>query len=240
MLVNEIFNSIEGEGKRAGELTTFVRFNGCNLRCKYCDTKYSWGNDGKEYTLSELMECLQKTAYKNITLTGGEPLIQPDIDKLIKLLLEQDFNINIETNGTIDGSYLRKMALPNPLQNVGTLFFTMDYKTASSNEESKMLLDNFLFLDETDVLKFVVGSKDELINSLSFINDLRQEKQRVWKTSKPNAMPIIYFSPIFGSIEAKDIVDFMKEYELVSTDKIKYRVQLQLHKYIWEPNKRGV
>ena len=97
MKVNEIFSSIDGEGIRAGELATFIRLAGCNLRCNYCDTKYALAQDsGKEMTVSEILEKVNEFNVKNITVTGGEPLIHKDIEKLIDKLIENGYKVNIE------------------------------------------------------------------------------------------------------------------------------------------------
>ena len=132
MKVNEIFSSIDGEGIRAGELATFIRLAGCNLRCNYCDTQYALEtSSGKEMTIDEILEEVAKYNVKNITLTGGEPLIHKDVEKLINKLLENNYKVNIETNGAVD---IEKY--------IGKCLITMDYKTKSSQMEEKMMLKN--------------------------------------------------------------------------------------------------
>lgn len=216
LLVNEIFGSIDGEGLRTGELATFIRLAGCNLRCRYCDTPYSLKTcDGKEMTIDEIVDKVKDINFKNITLTGGEPLIHRNVRKLIDVLIENDFKVNIETNGSIDIT---------PYIN-DDLLITMDYKTPASNEVSKMLLSNINKLKETDVLKFVCNRED-----LSHITE-------VLKEYKPKCY--VYLSPIFNEIEPKELVDYLKELNnIVDTSKI--RVQVQLHKIIWNPDERGV
>ena len=207
MKVNEICFSIDGEGKRSGQLAAFVRLTGCNLRCSYCDTKYSF-LDGREMTAAEIADAVKN--FHNVTLTGGEPLLQ-DCHELLNLLRSHE--VNIETNGSI--------ALAEYL-NCKNVFFTMDFKCQSSGATALMNLDNLKLLREEDVLKFVVGSESDL-----------EQAQEICATFKPKSA--IYISPVFGQIEPTEIVDFMKRRYLQN-----WRLQIQLHKTIWSPDERGV
>lgn len=216
MKVVEIFGSIDGEGLRTGELATFIRLAGCNLRCRYCDTSYALQMaDGEEMTIEDILNKVEEIGYKNITLTGGEPLIHKDVDILVNKLTENGYKVNIETNGSID---IKKYLLDNVL-------ITMDYKTIASGESSKMLLDNINKLRETDVIKFVCNSED-----LSQIT-------RILKKYKPKCY--IYLSPIFNEIQPYELVEYLKSINK-EIDTSKIRIQVQLHKIIWEPNERGV
>ena len=218
MRVNEIFKSIDGEGLRTGELTTFIRLAGCNLRCSYCDTCYALKNsNGTEMSVDEIVKKAKKMDYRNITLTGGEPLIHKDVDDLISKLCENGFYVNIETNGSvpIDKYILNK-----------NILITMDYKVPSSGVEKSMNLSNLEKLRENDVLKFVIG-KDDF--------------ERVEQVIKNYSIKsYIYLSPVFGEIEPVELVDFMKNMHIKGIDTSKMRVQVQLHKIIWNPNERGV
>lgn len=209
LVFNEIFDSIEGEGIRAGELATFIRLYGCNLRCSYCDTAYAF----YEGTRLSLPEVLRKVHYTNVTLTGGEPLCQP-----VRPLLEalQGHEVNIETNGSID---------IRPYMEYDNVFFTVDYKCGSSGMNGHMELSNFMSLRSCDVLKFVVGNRADLEEAYL----LYQIYQRYLTDVA------IYVSPVFGKMAPQDIVTFMKEHKLEN-----WRVQLQLHKFIWPPTQRGV
>ncbi len=146
MRVAEKFISINGEGTRAGELAVFVRFTGCNLRCSYCDTM--WANEPgcpyEEMSPAQICEYVRSTGIKNVTLTGGEPLLQKDMDKLISLLISEcGVRVEIETNGAVD---LRPFAeLPE-----GRPLFTMDYKLPSSGYEDRMIAENFSVLEKED------------------------------------------------------------------------------------------
>ncbi len=217
--VAEIFESINGEGARAGQLAVFVRFAGCNLNCSYCDTK--WANEkNTPYTLmsaDEIYSRIKKTGVKNITLTGGEPLLREGIKELLEKTASDGFlSCEIETNGSID---LKPFCdIPN------RPYFTMDYKLKSSGMEDKMLVSNFDVLGKNDVVKFVSSNKEDLQRALYIIKKYGlTEKCRV------------YISPVFGSINPEEIVDFMKENKLNNVN-----LQLQMHKIIWDPDKRGV
>lgn len=220
MDVNEIFYSIEGEGIRAGFPCVFVRFNGCNLNCSYCDTKYAQQKTETDMPVEAILQEVLKYGCPRVTLTGGEPLQQPDISHLVESLLNSYLIVNIETNGSISPYSV----LGNLIYNKH-LIITMDYKCASSGMNGRMQLPNFVSLCEDDVLKFVVGTQEDLEEALQFIKAL--ELQRI--------TPNIFFSPIFGQIEPKEIVEFLKEYGLTQC-----RVQLQLHKFIWPPEMKGV
>ena len=205
--VNEIFFSIDGEGKRAGSLAAFIRLAGCNLRCSYCDTAYAF-DEGKSMRIEAIAEAVK--GWKNVTVTGGEPLCQ-DIHVLLQRLREHE--VNIETNGSVDVT---------PYHAYPWVFFTLDYKCPSSGMESSMLEKNFQTLRPQDVLKFVVGDMEDL-----------RTAQRVCEKYEPNCL--VYLSPVFGKIEAKEIVEYMKSARYKN-----WRLQLQLHKYIWPPDARGV
>lgn len=216
--VVEKFVSINGEGPRAGELAVFLRFCGCNLDCGYCDTRWANTADVKYELVSaeELVEYVKSTGVKNVTLTGGEPLLQADIAHLIKLLGASGAEVEIETNGSV------------PLKNIVSLSprpaFTADYKLPSSGMEKYMLTENFSYLTLQDAVKFVVGDMCDLARAEEIINGYGlKEKCR------------IYFSPVFGKIKPVEITEFMKERKLNGV-----RLQLQLHKIIWEPDMRGV
>ena len=205
--VNEIFFSIDGEGKRAGSLAAFIRLAGCNLRCSYCDTAYAF-TEGTPMRAEEIAEAVK--GWKNVTVTGGEPLCQ-DVHALLQRLREHE--VNIETNGSVDVT---------PYHAYPWVFFTLDYKCPSSGMESSMLEKNFQTLRPQDVLKFVVGDMEDL-----------RTAQRVCEKYEPNCL--VYLSPVFGKIEAKEIVEYMKSARYKN-----WRLQLQLHKYIWPPDARGV
>ena len=209
--VNEIFKSIEGEGIRTGLPCTFIRLYGCNLCCKYCDTRYSCEN--KEFTLmskDEIVNKVKELGGSRVTITGGEPLLDLFLNELIIALRKEHIEVNIETNGSLD------------IQWCLADIITMDYKTSASGMEDRMMLSNLKTLKETDVLKFVVGSKHDLDTMKRIIEEYEPECR-------------IYVSPVFGMIEAHELVEYVLENNLDNVT-----VQVQLHKIIWDPNKRGV
>lgn len=211
MKVVEIFNSIEGEGIRAGFPATFIRLYGCNLRCSYCDTPYGYeGNDYTEMTAEEIVEKVEGFRCSKITLTGGEPLIHPGVFELLLDLTNKGYEVNIETNGSVNVE-------PYTFSDI---IITMDYKCPSSGQEDKMLLDNIDYLRPTDVIKFVVGTKEDLDVCYKLSAETKAQ---------------VFISPVFGKITPEEIVNYMLEHHMNNC-----RVQVQLHKIIWNPNKRGV
>jgi 7-carboxy-7-deazaguanine synthase len=230
--VSEIFYSIDGEGARTGAPTIFIRLFGCNLDCTYCDSKYACKADSSDCDNSSSFDTMgiDKILYhierfepcKCITLTGGEPLINKHVGELIFELRKRGYWVNIETNGSID---LGKVIDSQPESKKGPMdyFFTMDWKSISSGESDKMLTSNLELLETTDVLKFVVGSQEDLDQMKHVLED------------NPEIDAQIYVSPVWGKIDPADIVAYLLENKLVYV-----KVQLQLHKLIWDSDKRGV
>ena len=216
--VVEKFISINGEGVRAGELAYFVRFCGCNLSCSYCDTAWANRSDAPETHMSaeEIAKQVIGSGIRNVTLTGGEPLLQKDLPELCTILAENGIITEIETNGSLDISELAALS--------GRPVFTMDYKLPSSGMEEFMRTENFSLLQKQDTVKFVCGS----------VQDLDRMREITEKYSLLSHCHV-YISPVFGSIDASDIVEYMKQHRMNGA-----RLQLQLHKYIWDPDKRGV
>ena len=215
MRVIEKFVSINGEGLRQGELAVFIRFANCNLRCSYCDTTYSFIDPKyNEESIEEIIEYINNQKIKNITLTGGEPLIQPDIDKLIDELIKLGYRVEIETNGSVDISKLLN----------DKIYFTLDYKLPTSLMEKFMLTDNYKYVTKKDSVKFVCGD----------IKDLSKAKEIMMKYDLINKTNCL-ISPVFGQINLEDIVNF-----LINNNLNDVRLCLQIHKIIWDPNKRGV
>lgn len=213
MKVIEIFDSIDGEGKFAGCLATFIRLAGCNLRCSYCDTAYSF-TGGTEMSIEDILTEVKRVGNTHITLTGGEPLIHQGVEHLIRTLYRNGFIVNIETNGAVDiEEYIFEPVL-----------ITMDYKTISSGVNSRMLDRNLEQLRPSDVLKIVCCEND-------FDDILTMAKSH-------NIKAPIYLSPIYGKIEPVKLVEFAKELRAEGVANV--RVQLQIHKIIWKPDERGV
>ncbi len=211
--VVELFDSIEGEGKRTGAMAVFVRFAGCNLRCSYCDTGYALEPaDAREHlTEEELMGRIRRYPWKKVTLTGGEPLLQP-LDSLCRTLSREGYEVNIETNG----------AVPLLEERPRGLFYTMDVKSPSSGMRGRMRMENLTRLTGEDVVKFVVGSREDLEDMDRVLREYTLRSQ-------------VYVSPVYGAIEPRELVEFVREHKLAQV-----RVQVQLHKIIWDPEMRGV
>jgi 7-carboxy-7-deazaguanine synthase len=222
----EIFETVEGEGTKAGFPTTFVRLFHCNLRCTWCDTPYSYAPAKPSFmaTISEIVTEVQKYPHKHICLTGGEPLIhgQKSI-ALIQALAEISYieDIHIETNGAIDLKPFQE--LRNQDERVGRkVRFILDYKLPSSGETDKMILENFKYLHDQDEIKFVIGTDEDF-----------QVAREVLKKWYQRGVPL--FSPVWETMSPKQLVEKILEYQLTEV-----KLSLQLHKVIWDPDQRGV
>jgi len=218
MPVVEIFLSIEGEGIRTGLPVVFVRFAGCNLRCGYCDTKYSYGDtidkNIEHLSLNELTARIMSYKLDQVTFTGGEPLLETEyIEWFIKAFPK--YTVNIETNGSID------VGVDTGIQTKNSII-TMDYKCPSSGMESHMLLTNLEKLREQDVLKFVVGTQEDLDKVVELLNVYHVKCH-------------VYLSPVFGQMDLERLANFVIKYRY-----LRLRVGIQIHKIIWDPLKRGV
>lgn len=217
--VAETFTSINGEGQRAGELAVFIRFTGCNLNCNYCDT--TWANQPDvpytSMTEQEIIRLVQDAGVKNVTLTGGEPLLQPGMKELLTALGTcTDVRMEIETNGSIGiKDYIDVPVRP---------CFTLDYKLPGSGMAAAMKTENYKYLTPEDSVKFVVSDETDLEHARKVIMDYQLQGRCG-----------IYLSPVFGRMEPVKIVDYMMKHKLNQV-----HIQLQLHKFIWEPNQRGV
>lgn len=216
--IAEKFVSINGEGQKAGELSVFIRFAGCNLNCHYCDTK--WANDinlcTERLSSEEILKYILRTKISNITITGGEPLIQKGIFELLALLSKINYlNIEIETNGSVDLTPFIALA-PN-------ISYTMDYKTYGSGMESFMCLSNFNNLRIKDTIKFVITDYSELDSAKNIIF-----KYNLLEKCK------VFLSTVYGKIQYQDIINYMINNHLNGVV-----FQVQLHKIIWDPETRG-
>ena len=209
MKINEIFYSIQGEGKWTGLPNVFIRTSGCNLRCTYCDTKYAYEN-GKEISIQKIVSEIKKYDCKNICITGGEPLLQKDILKLIDQLLSLKYNICIETNGSINIKDLLEKK---------HILISMDIKCPSSNMDEKMFFKNISMLRTEDQLKFIINDK----------KDYDYAKKVIVKY-KPECF--IFLQPVWGT-------NIKKLAHWIIKDKLNVRLGLQLQKIIWS-EKKGV
>jgi 7-carboxy-7-deazaguanine synthase len=218
----EIFETVEGEGTRAGFPTVFVRLFGCNLRCVWCDTKYSYPPEkaDKVMTISEIVAQVQHYRSTHLCLTGGEPLLYGEQSlALIEALLQgvdRLTDIHIETNGAIDlAPFMSRIDSPK-------VRYIMDYKLPDSGEMEQMLPDNLALLRPQDELKFVIGSE------LDF-----QTAKQVLMKYPTRALPL--FSPVWETMPPYKLVNLMLEHGLSGV-----KLNMQLHKIIWDPATRGV
>jgi 7-carboxy-7-deazaguanine synthase len=218
--VIEKFISVDGEGPSAGELAVFIRFEGCNLRCKWCDTHYSWNGEtkSKKTTKEELIDYIIESGIGSVTLTGGEPLIQKGItDFLDELCRMYKGKIQIETNGSIDLSFFKK-------RYKGKINYIIDYKLITSGMTDQMEVSNVEYVGPKDVYKFVLGSQEDLNLAYEII-----QKYKLQQRCK------VHLSTVYENFSLQEVVAFMKEKKLNQV-----RLQPQLHKLIWHPNDRGV
>ena len=213
--VVETFTSIQGESTHAGRLCFFIRLAGCNLKCSYCDTVY--GQDaasGTLQTLGTLLEAAEASGVDLVEITGGEPALHPETPELAAALLENGFEVLMETNGSI---LLDKF--PRGVKRI------IDVKLPSSNMSEYNDPANYELLHEGDELKFVTGSFHDFQWALEWIDR--------WQLDKKN-VPLI-FSVVFGAVKPEKMVEWM-----LANRRCNMRFQLQMHKFIWQPDQRGV
>lgn len=219
ILVSEIFQSIDGEGYHSGYPTVFFRTIGCNLRCSWCDSTYTFNPDSesKWYSISEAIEKVKSFEIKHITITGGEPLLEENkswMTSFIHDLLLDGFIVDIETNGAIDLHYWKEKFQE------GNVIFIMDWKAPSSKMNRFMIEKNLSYLEEIDVVKIVVTDSDF---------------EEVEKVLKIGTKAQIYISPVFGKVTMEKIPEFALKHKNENI-----RCQIQMHKIFWNPDKRGV
>lgn len=213
LTIYETFSSIQGESTHAGRLCFFIRLAGCNLRCSYCDTrKAQTVSSGRIRSLDELVNEAKRSGLRLIEITGGEPMLQPATPELCRRLLERGFEVLMETNGSVDLS-----AVPRGVRRI------IDWKTPFSGESEKMLDGNFLNLRPGDEVKFVIAGRNDYDAALEVIRRFRIPEHAT-----------ILFAPVFGKIEPRTLVEWML------ADRVPARLNLQLHKVIWNPDAEGV
>lgn len=203
MKINEIFYSIQGEGKNSGVPTIFIRTSGCNLRCSYCDTIYAYEN-GEEFKPDHILKELKKHNCKNVSITGGEPLLQKDLEYLLEILIQNNYNISIETNGSIDIIHLTKY---------DNVIISLDIKCPSSNMSGKMVFNNILYLREKDQLKMIIKNRNDYEYAKKIIKN--------YKIKCP-----IFLQPVWGE-NPKKLANWILQ------DNLNVILSLQLHKLIW-------
>jgi len=211
MKINEIFKSIQGESTYAGQPCVFIRTTGCNLRCQWCDTAHAF-YEGTEMDLDAILQQVQDYRCDLIELTGGEPLLQKETPALIQRLLDQGYRVLIETGGSLDIGVLDPRTV-----------VIMDLKCPGSGMTDEMRWENLDLLKPADEIKFVIGDR----------TDYLWAKGVVERHALTDRHPVL-FAPVFGTMEPRQLAAWILE------DGLKMQLQLQLHKYIWDPEKRGV
>jgi 7-carboxy-7-deazaguanine synthase len=213
--INEIFYSIQGESTYAGMPCQFVRLTGCNLRCRYCDTRYAY-HEGVEMSVARIMGRVRAVGWPLVEVTGGEPLLQTETLDLIKTMLDEGFEVLLETNGSLDISVVDRRCVR-----------IVDIKCPSSGMAEHNRMENLQHLTDRDQIKFVVGDREDYCFARDFV------------TSGPLASFVaargtVLFSTIHDRLRPKDLARWILE------DRIRVRLQIQLHKIIWGTEARGV
>lgn len=212
MFLCEIFYSIQGESTYAGLPCVFVRTSGCNLRCSYCDTKYAY-EGGFEIAVYEILEKIKDYKCRLVEITGGEPLVQfEEVNLLIDLLLKNGYEVLLETNGSLSVKNIDPRVVK-----------IIDLKCPDSGMMDYINWDNLKYLGKNDQVKFVLTSR----------KDYEWARDIIGKYPVLSEIEVL-ISTAFGVLKTREVVQWMLE------DRLEARFQLQLHKYIWDPNTKGV
>ncbi len=212
LTINEIYHSIQGESTWAGCPCVFLRLTFCDLRCSYCDTEYAF-YEGKKQTLAEITHAVAAFDCPLVEITGGEPLLQKNVLPLMTALADAGHTVLLETSGAHDISKVD-----------ARVHRIMDLKTPGSGEAERNLFSNIEYLTARDEVKFVIGSRE----------DYGWSREKVERYNLSKRCHAVLFSPIFGRIDQRQIVEW------ILADKLPVRFQLQIHKFIWTPTQRGV
>ena len=208
--INEIFYSIQGESSFNGMPCVFIRLTYCNLRCSYCDTEYSF-YEGKDMSIDEIIHEIQKYDCKLVEVTGGEPLMQKESIELMQTLINNKYQVMLETGGSLPINKVPKKVIK-----------IVDFKCPTSNMAKKNDWSIIKDLNSNDEIKFVIGNRKDYDWSKEKINEYNLNDKK------------ILFSPVH------DVLDSQKLSKWILKDHLKVRLQIQLHKYIWSPETKGV
>ena len=208
--VTEIFHSIQGESSHAGRPCAFVRLAGCNLRCRWCDSEYTF-TGGESMSIDEVIQRVKSYGCRLVEVTGGEPLAQRESLDLIKRFCDEGFEVLIETSGSIDVA---------PVDSRATLI--LDIKCPGSGEVEKNRWENLKHLKPRDEIKFVIADRTDY----DWARHVIAERSLGGRT--------LLFSPVWGEMELKSLAEWML------ADRVPARLQTQLHKHIWGADVRGV
>jgi len=211
MKVCEIFTSIQGESTYAGMPCTFIRLTGCNLQCSYCDTSYAYF-EGRELSEDQILSEVQRAGIDLVEITGGEPLLQYEVFQLIRRLLDENYEILIETNGSKSIKEIDKRAI-----------VVLDIKTPGSGMSGEMDFSNLDFIRSSDEIKFVITNREDY----EWSKEIIQKHKLLGKCH-------LLFSTAFEILPPENLARWMID------DRLKIRLNLQLHKYIFSSEKRGI
>ena len=211
LVINEIFYSVQGESSYAGLPCVFVRLTACNLRCNWCDTTYSF-HEGKPMTIGDVIVKVLEYNCPLVEITGGEPLLQPNVFPLMARLCDLGKRVLLETSGSIDASQVDPRVVK-----------IMDLKCPGSGECDKNVYENIRFLDKKDEVKFVIADRADF----DWAKHTMAEHQLA-------SVCTVLFSPVWEKLALKDLAEW------ILTDKLPVRLQTQWHKYIWGADARGV
>lgn len=203
--ITEIFFSLQGEARTVGLPTVFIRLTGCPLRCSYCDTTYSF-TGGEKYTLTAIMQQVADYGAKYVCVTGGEPLAQPNCLPLLTALCDAGYQVSLETSGALDVSQVDRRVSK-----------VVDLKTPDSGEAHRNLYENMQHLTANDQIKFVICSRQDY-QWAKFKMDEYQLNQRVSD---------VLLSPSHQQQDPRELAEW------ILADKLAVRLQVQLHKYLW-------
>jgi 7-carboxy-7-deazaguanine synthase len=209
--VNEIFYSIQGESTYAGRPCVFVRLTGCNLRCRWCDTTYAF-REGERRSVEQVLEQVRAYKYPLVEITGGEPLLQEEVYPLMGRLLLEGYEVLIETGGSLSVDRLDPRVVK-----------ILDLKAPGSEMDPCNNFNNLRYLDRKDQIKFVVADRRdyEWAKHVMVEHTLAEKAQ-------------VLFSPVFGELRPGELAEW------ILADRLDARLQIQLHKYLWAPDRRGV
>ncbi len=207
----EIFASVQGETANTGLPTTFIRLARCNLRCSWCDTAYSFKR-GAQLSVDSILHQVQEFGLSHICITGGEPLLQENVHPLMAKLCDLGYQLTIETGGSLDIDPI------DPRVRV-----ILDIKCPGSGMSEKNLWKNLFAIRPQDEVKFVIKNEEDY----AFAKNICEKHALFKKTG-------VLFSPVHGVCESKELVQWMLK------DKLPARLNLQIHKFIWDPATRGV
>jgi 7-carboxy-7-deazaguanine synthase len=211
MKITEIFHSIQGESSQAGRPCVFVRLTACDLRCRWCDTEYAF-TEGEPMAMDDVLARVRSFGCPLVEITGGEPLLQKETPELCRRLLEEGFEVMLETGGHRDIS-----VVPEGVRII------LDVKCPGSGETHKMHWENLERLPVSGEIKFVIADR--------FDYEWSRETVRGRDLA---ARHVVLFSPVFGELAYEDLASWILE------DRLPVRFQMQQHKHIWDPERRGV